>query len=624
MLLNKKGYEILGYKEGSLIGKNWIDLFIPKKELSKIEKLHKDSLCSGPGYESKFENSIITKAGKKIIVAWHNVVIRDDSGNVLETLSSGEDVTEKRKAEEALEESVEKYKALYESSSDSILTLSPPDWKFSSGNPATIKMFGTKNEKNLLDRTPWGFSPKFQPDGSLSSEKAQEMILKTMKYGSNLFKWTHKRLNGEEFPTTVLLTRTKIKGKFLIQATVRDISVEEKSKKLELQLQQSQKLEAIGRLAGGIAHDFNNLMTIVIGNASLLNLKAERDPESSESLKHIISAGEQAANLTNQLLMFNRKRPLEQKLVDLNAIILDMSKLLLRTLGENIKIETKLCQSSSKILAAPSQIEQILMNIILNALDAMSKGGEIIIKTNESNFTIAKNARRSKHKSEHFINLEIIDNGDGMDGEVLSQIFDPFFTTKKPGRGTGLGLSTVYAIIQQLGGHISATSTKGVGTHFICSLPISNRENTNNKDERKNVQIITNKKIKNVATILLVEDERMVAIFAQQVLEMMGYRIIIAHTAEEAISIVKKGNLSIDLLLTDVILPGMDGVELAKKVKAIREKGKFCSRGLKVLYVSGYDNEKLKKIKLDDANFLQKPYKPQILAQMVKQLLSNS
>jgi two-component system, cell cycle sensor histidine kinase and response regulator CckA len=347
-------------------------------------------------------------------------------------------------------------------------------------------------------------------------------------------------------------------------------------RELQQQLVLSQRLEAVGKLSGGIAHDFNNLLGVIIGYSEALQQSIAADDPMREPVDEIRKAGQRAATLTQQLLAFSRKQVLEPKILDLNAIILDMEKMLRRLIGEDIALKFNVPSGVGKVKADRGQLEQVVLNLAVNARDAMPRGGELTIETANADLT-EKDVQRYRYVIPgSYVVLTVSDTGVGMDAETQSHIFEPFFTTKEKGKGTGLGLATVYGIVKQSGGYIWLDSTPGKGTTFRIFLPIAA-----GVVESGAPMIASGSRPKGTSTILLVEDETSLRKLARTTLENAGYRVLEAPDAPHAIEISANASSSVDLLLTDVIMPGMSGGDLAKKLSRERPQ-------MPVLFMSGY------------------------------------
>jgi PAS domain S-box-containing protein len=384
-------------------------------------------------------------------------------------------------------------------------------------------------------------------------------------------------------------------------------------KRLELQLQQAQKMEAIGQLAGGVAHDFSNVLTVINGYSTLLLDQHDLPPAMAESLRYIYVAGGRAATLIRQLMMFSRKTPVQRRPVDLNEIIGQLAPMLQRLIGEHISLQLDLAQQLPLAFADTGMVEQVIMNLAVNARDAMPKGGSLVISTGCCEVTAADRERADGARPGSYAWLSVRDTGAGIPPEVLPRIFEPFFTTKSAGAGTGIGLSTVMGIARQHDGWVEVESELNVGTLFRVLLPIAARDEPATAGEPRADFLIRGGK----ETILVVEDEVSVREYARTVLQMNGYKILQAGSGHEALEAWKLYHGKIALLLTDLVLPDeMSGFELAERLRGHRPD-------LKVLYTSGYSPTLAGQIVPAERgiNFLQKPYQPKTLARMVREIL---
>jgi PAS domain S-box-containing protein len=379
---------------------------------------------------------------------------------------------------------------------------------------------------------------------------------------------------------------------------------------LEEQLRQSQKMEAVGQLAGGIAHDFNNLLTVINGHSELLLSGLPDGHPMRQDLELIHNAGERAASLTNQLLAFSRKQVLQPRLVDLNALIRESEKMLRRVIREDIRLVVRCCPDPARVKADPGQVSQVLLNLSLNACDAMAEGGELLIETSLAEVDEAQGNRPPEIGPGRYVVLTVRDTGCGMSPEVRERIFEPFFTTKGLGKGTGLGLAMVHGVVKQSGGHIDVSTEPGQGTTFLVYLPAvcDETEPGSNERTRRSPQGGTE-------TVLLVEDEEALGQFAEAALKGSGYQVLRAAGGRKALELAE-AHPGIDLLVTDVVMPGMSGPQLAAALRARRP-------GLKVLYVSGYTPDTVLRhgISVGEAAFLQKPFGVAGLGSKVREVL---
>jgi signal transduction histidine kinase/ActR/RegA family two-component response regulator len=438
------------------------------------------------------------------------------------------------------------------------------------------------------------------------------MIETTMREGSHFFEWTHRRIGGEEFPADVLLTRMEQGGKVILQATVRDITGR---KQLEQQLRQSQKMEAIGQLAGGVAHDFNNMLAVIGGNAELLLMDADQHtPVTNECLKQITAASERAANLTRQMLAFSRKQAMQPQPLVLNKVIAELTKMLKRIIGEHIDLECRYADPLPFVRADAGMIEQVLLNLAINARDAMPRGGHLLIATDTASFDAAYARNHPGAGAGEFVRLTVTDTGTGIAPEHLPRIFEPFFTTKELGKGTGLGLATVYGIVQQHQGWIEVFSQPGAGATFKIFLPVIPAPAAAAVASKAETQVPGG-----AETILLVEDDYAVRAVTRRVLESQGYRIYEATTVREALEVWRGHAEEIQLLLTDIVMPqGLTGRELAEQLRAQRP-------ALKVIFMSGYSADVIDKdarfLRRTRSFFLQKPCSSLTILETVRRSL---
>jgi len=513
------------------------------------------------------------------------------------------------KAEEALRESEEKYRVITNSALDAIIEIDP-DGKVTHWNPATEKMFGyTKDEIMGKDVHDYLMPKKFREQYEIGFEKFRKTG--TGPAVGQVFELTAIHKDGHEFPIEIAVSPIEKQGQNWASTIIRNITkrkqAEEEKARLEAQLQQSQKMEAIGTLAGGIAHDFNNLLMGIQGRASLMLMDTSTTHPHCEHLQEIEDYVKSAADLTKQLLGFARGGKYEVRSTDLNELIKNQNRMFGRTKKE-ITIRGKYEKNLWVAEVDQGQIEQVLLNLYVNAWQSMPGGGDLYIQTEnitlDENYTMPFEVKPGK-----YVKISVTDTGVGMDEATRQRIFDPFFTTKEIGRGTGLGLATVYGIIKNHEGFINVYSEKGEGTTFNIYLPASEKEVIEKKELAKDV-------LKGTETVLLVDDENVITDVGQILLEKLGYKTLIARSGKETVKIYKKNKDKIDVVILDMIMPDMGGGETYNRLKEINPD-------IKVLLSSGYSlNDQATEILEQGCNgFIHKPYRSRELSQKIREIL---
>ncbi len=598
---------LLGYSKDELMGMNnrqYMDAENAKKVFQTFQRVY---TTGKPARE--FDWEVIRKDGIHRSNEGSVSLRRDAAGQPVGFRGIVRDVTERKQAEAALKESEERYRTLVERSPEGIAVHS--EGKILYINAAGTKLLGAANQEELIGTQVLDL---VHPDYRETVENRIRQVLEEGKQ-AELTEEKFLRLDGQIIDVEVAGIPIIHQGMPAIQVIIRDITERKRTegalRETEEQLRQSQKIEAVGRLAGGIAHDFNNMLTVINGYSDMLLRELDQGDPLRRKVEGIKKAGERAASLTYQLLAFSRKQVLQPKVVDLNTIISDIDKMLQRLIGEDIQLTTVLSPLTGQVKVDPGQISQVLVNLAVNARDAMPQGGKLIIET--ANFYMDQEYARQHFPVQpgSYVMLAISDTGSGMDAETQKRVFEPFFTTKEVGKGTGLGLSMVYGTVKQSGGFVWVYSEVGVGTTFKIYLPL-----VEEKLEGAEAGTASSDLLTGTEKILLVEDEDMVRRITRDTLEMSGYEVLEARDGAEAIAICEQEDCGIDLLITDVVMPRMSGRELAERLAVLRP-------GLRVLYMSGYTDNAIVHHGVLEAgiSFLGKPFTANALAHKVREVL---
>jgi len=497
-------------------------------------------------------------------------------------------------AKELLKDKDKKFRLLFEDHPQPMWVMDPETGRLLEANAAASKLYG--------------YAPSEMRGKSLSELSASPEVVSANEGTSvGVCVWRHRDNTGRVIDVEAAMHEIQYCGKQMLLAVLLDIT---DRRHLEEQLRQAQKMEAVGMLAGGVAHDFNNLLTIITGYSQLILNNISEDDSNRHSVEQIMKAGERAAALTKQLLAFSRRQVLQPKVLELNKLVGGLSTMLRRLIGEDIDLSLVLPGDLGRVSADPGQIEQVIMNLAVNARDAMPKGGVLTIETANRHLDEHYAGRHIAVKPGSYILLAVSDTGSGMDAATQARLFEPFFTTKTAGKGTGLGLSTVFGIVKQSGGSVEVYSEPGRGTSVKVYLPrIDQPEAVENSGTAKKIA-------RGSETILLVEDDEMVRTLVRETLHREGYKILDAPGPLEARKMAEQYKAQIQLMITDVVMPKISGRELAEHLSKRRPD-------MKVLYMSGYtDNAILNSGILEkEVAFLQKPFTPAALTEKVREVL---
>jgi two-component system, cell cycle sensor histidine kinase and response regulator CckA len=603
LAVNPRMCLITGYSEAELL-----KMRIP--EITHAEDRQRDwdlfqGVVKGEVSEYQIEKRYIRKDGS---IAWVNVnmvVLRDAAGRPTRTVATIEDITERRRAAERLGESEERYRQIVEAASEGICSIDA-ELRITFANGAFARMLGCAPEEMLgtpIER--YTFPEQLGEYRGRMDERRRGV--------AEHYEQRFRRKDGKE--CWCLVSGTPIldsDGRFAGSLGMfTDITGR---RRLEEQLRQSQKMEAVGRLAGGVAHDFNNLLTVMFGYSDILLRGLEPGPL-REATQEVRRAGERAAALTRQLLAFSRKQTLVPEVLDLGDVVSGLSTMVERLIGEEIKVSVVVSPNLGRVKADRGQLEQVVMNLAVNARDAMPKGGNLIFELQNVEFDDADTVTHAEVKPGPYVLLAISDTGAGMDAETQKRIFEPFFTTKEAGKGTGLGLSTVHGIVHQSGGSISVYSEPGRGTTFKVYLP----RFAGDAAVRRPVSGVRKALPTGSETVLVVEDEAAIRQLTNLILQKAGYTVLLAESPVAAERIAVSHSGPIHLMLTDVVMPGMRGPELAERLLRLRPD-------LRVLYMSGYTDNAIAHHGFLDAGteFLQKPFTPLGLMQKIREVLGRS
>ena len=600
---NPGAEQLFGYPAREAIGTN-IGIIIPNDRKAEISA-ELARIARGERVRH-YETTRIARGGRPMIVSLSVSPLRSPSGTVVGASKIARDVTERKNAEEALLESEEMARGIIETALDAFIQMDE-DGRVIGWNPQAEALFGWSRDEvigkalgdlivpeRLRARHTAGVARFLQGGGSTILGKRIEIDA--------------LRRDGTEIKVELKVTALRRRSGYVFNAFVQDFP---EKRALDEQLRMSQKMEAIGQLTGGVAHDFNNMLTVITGTIEILAEGVAKDPKLAATVKLIDEAATRGVEMTQRLLAFARKQPLQPYSTDVNTLLVDAAKLLRQTLGEQIEIESILQDELPPVLVDASQLTTALLNLALNARDAMPYGGKLMLETCDVSLDEAYARANGEVRPGQYVMVAVSDTGRGIPAAIRDRVFDPFFTTKAPGKGTGLGLSMVYGFVKQSGGHIKIYSEEGQGTSLKLYLPQA-------RETDKVLELAPAAPIEGgQETVLVVEDDALVRNFVTGQLKSLGYTTLVAANAAEALSLINRG-ATLDLLFTDVVMPGtMNGRQLAEEVVKRLPT-------VKVMFTSGYtQNAIVHHGRLDpDIILLPKPYRKSDLARLVRVALS--
>jgi hypothetical protein len=602
---NGAAQRLLGRPREEIVGRCYQD-FVAPEELADEARRQQEPL--GDGALRVDSRSLLRADGARVPAEVSSSLVR--LGEESQVLAILRDITERRRAELELRQSEEQYRLLFSHNPQPMWAYEDSTLAFLAVNEAAVGHYGYSRQEFLAMKTsdlrPPGEAAAFDELIASRGWEPDRQAFRSPRV------WKHRRRDGKLIDIETSRSPIELGGRRAWLEIVTDVS---EKKRFEARFLQVQKLESVGRLAGGIAHDFNNLLAAILGYSELLAGRLQ-DPADLRDLDEIRKAGERAAGLTRQLLAFSRHQVLQPRAVDLNAVVVDVEAMLRRLIGGGIELVTAFRADAGHALVDPGQVEQVIVNLAVNARDAMPEGGKLILETApvEIDATYAE-GHPDAHLGPHVM-IAFSDTGHGMDAETRLHIFEPFFTTKEQGKGTGLGLSTVYGIVQQSGGHIDVYSEPGRGTTFKVYFPRVERAA---ESPARRSAAAPKAHPRGSETVLLVEDEAALRPLIRAALEGGGYRVFDAASAEAALSLAGALGAPIDLLLTDLVMPGFSGPELASRLAAIRPE-------LRVLFMSAYSGNLvgLRNVLPPGAEFLGKPFTLNGLLDKVREILDSA
>lgn len=598
--VNSTMCKLTGFEEHELIGERGFELLLDQEQWNTLKSRNERRKS---GNNEVYEIPLKKKDGSYFWALIHASPYTDVDGHSIGTLGAITDISDRKDTEIALRNSRKSLEQLVENMQEGIYRISL-DGDIIYVNEALAKIHGLESAEDLIGQN---VTQLTEHSNYLRQEFMQDLIEQGVvrNYQSS---WKNYKGDRRYTIENAILVRDDDGDVKYYEGTVMDVT---EQKHLEEQLLQAQKMEAIGRLAGGVAHDFNNILTIILGYSRLMLGSFDTTSEYYGKLQQIAEAGERAESLVRQLLSFSRKQSASPKVLNVNTLVKNMEKMLQRLLPENKMLVTELSDSIGNVKADPAHIEQVIMNLVVNARDATESDGHITIESVGMEVDEAHSGSFTEIEPGNYVRISVSDDGIGMSPEVVQHIFEPFFTTKKEGEGTGLGLSTVYGIIKQNNGYVHVYSEPGNGTTFHVYLPVSQqqeKQHTNKSSEHA-------QDYNGVETILLAEDDKSVLDFLSSILTDNGYSVVTAKNGLEAFHLFGENPSDYDLVITDVVMPKIDGPEFIKRARGIKPE-------LKSIFISGHTKTMITNSGIDkDQPFLQKPFPISELMKIVRETI---
>ncbi len=596
---NRGAEALYGYRSDEMIGRSITDL-MPLDGSEDFPAIL--SQIRNGDVVRNFRTVRVHKDGRPIVVSLSVSPVRDDAGAIQGACTIARDMTAQDRAKQALEDSEQRYRVLFENNPQPMWVYDQETLEFLTVNDTAVRNYGYSREEflrmTLMDIRPEDDIPK---------------LVEAMSTPASGFKqagvWRHRKKDGQIITVDIAEHRLTFGGRPGCLVLAADIT--EKTQ-LEEQFRQAQRMESVGRLAGGVAHDFNNLLTVINGYAEMV-LSGQNAGESiTTAVTHIRDAGDRAAGLTRQLLAFSRRQVIQPAVININTVVRDTETLLRRLIGEDVDLITQLAPDLGSVLADPGQIQQIVMNLAINSRDAMPNGGTLHIGTTNVTLDSSYQEEHPEVRPGPHVMLAVTDTGCGISPEVRARIFEPFFTTKDLGKGTGLGLATVYGMVKQGGGWIWVYSEPGRGTTFKIYLPRTD-------EPLSLITRVVSGDLRGSETILVVEDQIEVRTLAVAGLTAFGYEVHAAGTGKEALAFCHEFTGDLDLVVTDVVMPDMNGREVAQQLALLRPKSR-------IVFMSGYTADVIAHRGVLDTGveYLQKPFTPESLARKIRETLAKN